>query len=126
MDAHEASQLLLNWQDQHRLVTGSETVLLGRLPLETRPETPSDGDGVDAIEAEFIVEREHTSRLHARIVRRNQTFVLIDESTNGTFVQTEDEQITFVRRGEIRLWGSGWITLGEPLRVESAIRFQHT
>ena len=52
--------------------------------------------------------------------------MLVDHSTNGTYVQTEDEQVTFLRRGEFRLWGDGWIALGEPLSAETAIRFRHT
>ena len=67
----------------------------------------------------------YTSRRHATIERRKHFYVLVDHSTNGTFVQTEDERVAFVRRGEVRLWGDGWISLGDPLSEESAIRFRH-
>jgi hypothetical protein len=49
--------------------------------------------------------------------------VLVDHSTNGTNVQTEDERISMVHPGEMRWWGAGWISLGEPLTPETAIRF---
>ena len=65
------------------------------------------------------------SRLHARIVCDDQYFVLIDDSTNGTYVQTEDGKTTFIRRSEIRLWGQGFFSLGEPPTRDNAIRFQH-
>lgn len=66
-----------------------------------------------------------TSRHHATIERRKHDYVLVDHSTNGTFVQTEDERVAFVRRGEVRLWGEGWISLGGPLTSASALRFRH-
>lgn len=68
---------------------------------------------------------EYTSRHHATVLRRKHAYVLVDHSTNGTFVQTEDERVTFVRRGEVRLWGEGWISLGHALVDTSAIRFRH-
>ena len=109
MDAHEASQLVLDWHDCHLVLAAEEPVVLGT------------GD-----DADLILEREYASRNHARIERRNQAFVLVDHSTNGTFVQTEDERLTFIRRGELRLWGDGWISLGEPLTPQTAVRFRHT
>ena len=109
MDAHESSQLVLGWHDQRLVVCGDDVAELG-----------TDSDANVCIAGQFA------SRTHARIERRQQYFVLIDQSTNGTFVQTEDERVTFVHRGELRLWGNGWIGLGEPLDAESAIRFEHT
>jgi predicted component of type VI protein secretion system len=109
MDAHEASQLVLDWHDRHFIPVAEEPLLLGSRP-----------------EADLTIDRDFASRHHARIERRKEVFVLIDHSTNGTFVQTEDEQLTFVRRGEIRLWGDGWIALGEPLTPQTAISFRHT
>lgn len=109
MDAHEASQLVLDWRDRQLVVNDDHVLALGSDPA-----------------TDLTVDGRFTSREHARIERRNQYFVLIDHSTNGTFVQTEDEQVTFVRRGELRLWGAGWIALGEPLSHACAIRFQHT
>jgi len=108
MDAHEASRLMLEWRDQQLVVTDEKALELG-----------------SSSRADLFVEGEHASRKHAAVVKRNHYFVLIDHSTNGTYVQTEDEQITFVRRGEVRLWGAGWISLGEPLNPHTAIRFQH-
>jgi len=109
MDAHDRSQLVLDWQNHHACLSGDAALLiLGA-----------------ADDAELSVQRTFTSKNHARIERRKDDFVLVDNSTNGTFVQTEDEQITFLRRGEMRLWGSGWISLGEPLTPEAAIRFEN-
>jgi adenylate cyclase len=108
MDAHERSQLVLDWQNNHASLSGdTELLSLGA-----------------CADAEVSVPGTFTSENHAYIERRKEDFVLVDHSTNGTYVQTEDERITFLRRAEIRLWGSGWISLGEPLTPEAAIRFE--
>lgn len=109
MDAREASQLVLDWHDRHLTLDEKRRVVLG-----------TDAD------ADLTVKGRTASRAHAHIEHRKQYYVLIDHSTNGTYVQTEDEKVTFVRRGELRLWGNGWIALGEPLSPENAIRFRHT
>ena len=109
MEAHERSHLVLNWQDHRKVLSSDE----GELSL-----------GVDPAVG-LRVDRTSTSRHHAHIVCNNRDFVLVDHSTNGTYVQTEDVRITFIRRGEMRLWGNGWISLGEPLSDEAAIHFQH-
>ena len=74
---------------------------------------------------DFKILGRFVSRIHARIEPRDRDFVLVDCSTNGTFVQTEDEKVTFVRRQSLRLWGEGWLSLGEPLDKATAIRFGH-
>ena len=109
MDAREASQLVLDWHDRQLTLNGEHPVELG-----------------SANDADLTVAGSTASRSHAHIEQRKQYFVLVDHSTNGTYVQTEDERVTFLRRGEMRLWGNGWIALGEPLSSESAIRFRHT
>lgn len=52
------------------------------------------------------------SRSHARIEYREGAFVLIDHSTNGTFVLVEGQKGVNLRRDEISLEGNGFITLG--------------
>lgn len=66
---------------------------------------------------------EYVSRHHARVECQRNSFYLIDESSNGTFVQTEDEQVHYVHRDRLRLWGRGWIALGEPLHARRPIMF---
>jgi pSer/pThr/pTyr-binding forkhead associated (FHA) protein len=57
----------------------------------------------------------HVSREHARIELRGDDFVLIDLSSNGTFVQSEGGESVDVFRGEHRLTGRGFISLGRPV-----------
>ncbi len=73
---------------------------------------------------DFVFGSELSSRHHARIEQHNKDFYLVDCSTNGTFVQTEDEQVTHVHRDKFKLWGAGWISLGDPLNVGQPIYFR--
>ena len=60
-----------------------------------------------------IVVREKTaSRRHARIERRGVQYVLVDESTNGTYVAIEGDREMLLRRDSVMLRGRGKIALG--------------
>ncbi|XOV84501.1 MAG: FHA domain-containing protein [bacterium] len=112
MDAQSDPCLVLEFNGHHAAVAAQavaqgQSFRLGKMPS-----------------CDFVVDRELTSRIHARIERHHKDFYLIDESTNGTFVQTEDEQVTLVHRDRIKLWGAGWISLGEPLHVGAPIYFR--
>jgi adenylate cyclase len=108
MDTQRDPILILDWRGRRLLLDGAGArLVLGRGAV-----------------ADLAVERPFVSRLHARIERRGATFVLVDASTNGTYVQTEDERVRLVRREELRLWGEGWIGLGEPPVRETALRFR--
>jgi pSer/pThr/pTyr-binding forkhead associated (FHA) protein len=63
-------------------------------------------------ENNVVVKGHLSSRLHARIVIGRSNFVLIDQSTNGTFVQTGDGEELFVRQDILQLKGEGMIGLG--------------
>jgi class 3 adenylate cyclase len=52
------------------------------------------------------------SRMHARIERRRDKFVLVDQSTNGTYVTIEGEPEVQLRREELMLRGRGQISFG--------------
>jgi hypothetical protein len=61
---------------------------------------------------DVVVEGHVISRLHARIEISRNNFVLIDQSTNGTFVETVDGEESFVRHDSLQLKGQGLIGLG--------------
>ena len=65
-----------------------------------------------AEENDVVVNGHLSSRLHARIVIGRSNFVLIDQSTNGTFVQTGDGKELFVHQDIVQLKGEGMIGLG--------------
>jgi adenylate cyclase len=87
-------------------------------------------DGIQSItlgradENDVTVRGNLISRVHARIKLNKSNFLIIDESTNGTFVQTEGGDEIYVRRDSAQLTGKGLIGLGRvaakgtPLAVE--------
>jgi hypothetical protein len=79
------------------------------LVVDERPSSVTIGR---ADENDVVVKGHLSSRLHARIVIGRSNFVLIDQSTNGTFVQTGDGEEFFVRQDVLQLKGEGMIGLG--------------
>ncbi|HQW09649.1 MAG TPA: adenylate/guanylate cyclase domain-containing protein [Steroidobacteraceae bacterium] len=61
---------------------------------------------------DLVVKGNLISRLHARIEVSRGKFVLIDQSTNGTFVQSAGGEESFVRRDSMQIKGEGLIGLG--------------
>jgi class 3 adenylate cyclase len=55
------------------------------------------------------------SRVHARIERRRDKFVLVDQSTNGTYVTFDGEAEIGLRREELILRGRGRIVFGHGI-----------
>lgn len=91
-----APVLTLRYQDQERRLDMGGSLGIGR--AET---------------CDFAVASPLASRLHARIESRRGKFVFIDQSTNGSYVRTEDGNVVYLRREELPLWGRGEISLGE-------------
>ena len=102
-------QLSLKFQGEELLlsVDGSRSVTMGR-----------------ADENDVTIKGNLISRVHARVELNKNRFVIVDESTNGTFVQRDDGEEIYVRRDSAQLTGSGLIGLGRvaargtPLAVE--------
>lgn len=61
---------------------------------------------------DIVVDRHQTSRSHARIECRRGKFVLIDQSSNGTFLFPEGGELIKLNREETYLSGRGTIGLG--------------
>ena len=61
---------------------------------------------------DIAVTNDEASRHHAKIQYRHGQFLLVDESTNGTFVQKDTLAPFLVQRDSIVLDGSGVICLG--------------
>lgn len=62
----------------------------------------------------MVVADPNASRLHCTIERRQDRFVIIDHSSNGTFVTVEGDGELLLRREEFTLRKRGWIALGQP------------
>jgi class 3 adenylate cyclase len=91
-----ASKLLLNFRDSTIEVSDKrKSINLGR-----------------ADDNDLVVKGNLISRIHAKIEMRRGKFVLVDQSTNGTFIQNVRGQETFVRRDTTELGDEGTIGLG--------------
>jgi len=65
-------------------------------------------------DCDVVLRDTRSSRLHGLIERRQDRFVFVDCSSNGTFVTLEDQIEFFVRRKELMLFGHGQLSLGGP------------
>jgi len=74
-----------------------------------------------ADENNVVVKGKLISRVHARVECSKNHFTLVDESTNGTFVQREDGEELYIRRDSTELTGSGIIGLGKVASVGSSL-----
>ncbi len=67
-----------------------------------------------APDCNLVVANDTASRRHCTIERRQDKFVLADQSTNGTYVSAEGGTEILLRREEFRLGAHGWISFGQP------------
>ncbi|MEN8131754.1 MAG: FHA domain-containing protein [Pseudomonadota bacterium] len=64
-------------------------------------------------DCDIVLKDRHSSRKHARVVCRKGKFVLIDHSTNGSFISMNGlAEICLVEQDQLLLTGSGVIGLG--------------
>lgn len=84
------------------------TVTIGRLPAN-----------------DIVLKYPGVSRMHAKVEHRKGKFVLIDASSNGTFVYVEGREPVYVKHDEFHLFGEGTICAGKKAQEGSsgAIRF---
>jgi class 3 adenylate cyclase len=96
-DSDKPQRLRLRYQGQEVLVDHSrEIITIGR-----------------AEDNDLVIKGNLISRLHARIEMNRNKFMLIDQSTNGTFVAVKDGEDAFVRRDSMQIKGEGMIGLGK-------------
>jgi class 3 adenylate cyclase len=111
----------LLWQDSEAELTAMATrpralpahirLKHGTRELELDEARPSCTFGRDLSNDVVIADR-MASRMHARIERRRDKFVLADQSSNGTYVAIDGEPEVQLRREEIILRGRGKISFG--------------
>ncbi len=68
--------------------------------------------------ADIIVEDKRASRMHARIERRRDKFVLVDMSSNGSYILFRDGTEIQLRREEVVLRQGGKISLGHSYQKD--------
>ena len=109
--------LIATITEQHRTFRIRLTYLGEELILDDRERSSATlGRGQ---ENDLVIKGNLVSRLHARIEAGKNRFMLIDESTNGSFVQGQNGDDAFVRRDAIPLKGKGVIGLGRVPEPQS-------
>ncbi len=107
--SRKASKLLLNFRDKTIEVSDQrKSINIGR-----------------ADDNDLVVKGNLISRIHARIEMRRGKFMIIDQSTNGTFLQNEKGQETFVRRDSTELTSEGSIGLGRAEEPGSTLAIHY-
>ena len=66
------------------------------------------------LDCSLVIASNSASRQHCTIERRQDKFVLADQSTNGTYVTVEGGPEILLQREEFRLGKHGWIAFGQP------------
>jgi class 3 adenylate cyclase len=103
-------RLRLRYQGQEVLVDdGRANITIGR-----------------AEENDLVVKGNLISRLHARVEISRDKFMLVDQSTNGTFVLGKDGEEAFVRRDSMQIRGEGLIGLGKAPDSNSSQVIRYT
>jgi class 3 adenylate cyclase len=74
---------------------------------------------------DVVVKGNLISRVHARVEATRDRFRLVDESTNGTFVQTIEGEEIFVRRDSTQLRGEGVIGLGRVAQPGTSLAIHY-
>lgn len=107
--SRKASKLLLNFRDKTVEVSDQrKSINIGR-----------------ADDNDLVVKGNLISRIHARIEMRRGKFMIIDQSTNGTFLQNIMGQETFVRRDSTELASEGSIGLGRAEEPGSTLAIHY-
>lgn len=69
---------------------------------------------------DITIDAKFASRSHVNLEFRRGKFVLVDHSTNGTYVRLNNQDDIFIRREELPLIGEGYISLGEDFNPQNS------
>ncbi|ABC30121.1 Adenylate cyclase, family 3 [Hahella chejuensis KCTC 2396] len=95
-----------------------------RRDIVLSPQLDSFNVGRDQDICDLILQVQYASRKHFWIEYRRGKFVLVDHSTNGTWVKMDDEKEIYLKREELPLWGRGVISAGQPLACNQSHRIE--
>jgi hypothetical protein len=77
-----------------------------------------------APENDIVISAPNASRQHCRIIQRLDNHVLVDLSTNGTYVKSGDAPEEVIRKSMLTLSGSGRIGFGHSCQVDGEQVFE--
>ncbi len=110
----EATSMLptIEWENRNRRAKSRLTLTFREHTIVVDEKRKSINIG-RADDNDLVIKGNLISRIHARVEQRRGRFILIDQSTNGTFLHNVQGEETFVRRDSIELVGEGIIGLGK-------------
>jgi len=123
----EATSMLptIEWENRARKATASKLVLSFRdRTIEINDQNKNINIG-RADDNDLVVKGNLISRIHAKVELRRGKFVLIDQSTNGTFLQNVQGEELFVRRDSTEINGEGTIGLGRAEEPGSSLAIHY-
>jgi adenylate cyclase len=94
------------------------TLKHGDRQIELSEAMPTLSIGRD-LQNDVVIADRKASRMHARIERRRDKFVLIDHSSNGTYVTVEGEAEMALRREEVVLRNRGQVSFGHAYQDDT-------
>ncbi len=122
----EATSMLptMQWEDQDRNASKVELSFRGQ-SIEVSDKRKSVTLG-RADDNDLVIKGNLISRIHAKVEMRRGKIIVVDQSTNGTFLMNMQGDETFVRRDSTQLHGEGTIGLGraEEPGASLAIHFK--
>ena len=121
----EATSMLPTIEWENRIRKASRLVLSFRdLTIEVNDQNKHIDIG-RADDNDLVVKGNLISRIHAKVELRRGKFVLIDQSTNGTFLQNLHGEELFVRRDSTEVIGEGTIGLGRAEQPGSSLAIHY-
>lgn len=121
----EATSMLPTIEWENRVRKASRLVLNFRdLTVEVNDQNKHVNIG-RADDNDLVVKGNLISRIHAKVELRRGKFVLIDQSTNGTFLQNLQGEELFVRRDSTEVIGEGTIGLGRAEQPGSSLAIHY-
>ncbi len=124
----DSSTQLMPMQEVSRFVANFQLVLtFGDNVITLLPDQTPFSIGRDANKSNLFFDEVLCSREHCHIEFRRGKYVLIDHSTNGTYVCAEHKPPIYLRREETTLQGNGVIGIGQhiDLKNPSLIHYSH-
>jgi class 3 adenylate cyclase len=114
--------------DVTRFLTTFELKLkMGEQLISILPDQTPYYIGRDLNKVDLFMDNSVCSREHCHIDFRRGKYVLVDHSTNGTYVHEENKTAIYLRREEAPLQGSGVISIGQQVDPANPwlIQYQH-
>lgn len=119
---HDFSTRVMPFQDVTRFLANFQLILqVGEKTITLLPDQTPYTIGRDVNKVDLYLDSSLCSREHCHIEFRRGKYVLVDHSTNGTYVHEENKTPIYIRREEAPLQGHGIIGIGQNTDVKNPL-----